>query len=213
MLKFLPYTCKILVALTVLGATFCTESAMADIEEPGFTLVSKEGDFELRDYAPIVAAEVTAQGDRDGAASSGFRTLAGYIFGGNAGSAKIAMTAPVTQSKGDMIAMTAPVTQSGGGGAWVIRFMMPKSYTIKTLPTPNDPRIRFVEIPARRVAVLSFSGLWNDGNLNAHREELFALLKSKGLKSHGEPNFAFYDPPWKPFFWRRNEIMWDVAKP
>ena len=204
------YIVGLFVALALVGATLPMRTAMAKTEEPEFTLISKDDAFELRDYAPMVAAEVSVNGDRDSAVGEGFRILAGYIFGGNAGSTKIEMTAPVTQSKGEKITMTAPVTQTGGDGVWAIRFMMPKGYTLKTLPKPNDVRIRFVEIPARRVAVLRFSGLWNDGNLSSHREELAALLKIKHLKPQGEPSFAFYDPPWQPFFWRRNEIMWDV---
>jgi hypothetical protein len=206
------YLQSFIVALALAGATLNTGTAMANTEEPEFTLVLKEEAFELRDYAPMIAAEVSVDGDRDSAVSAGFRILAGYIFGGNAGSAKIDMTAPVTQSKGETIAMTAPVTQTGAAGVWAIRFMMPKAYTIASLPKPNDARIRFVEIPGRRVAVLRFSGLWSDSNLMSHREELAALLKAKKLKPQGEPSFAFYDPPWQPFFWRRNEIMWEVSR-
>jgi hypothetical protein len=199
-------------ALSLLSASLLSERAMAKTEEPEYTLVQQEGAFELRDYAPIIAAEVSVEGDRDQAVNQGFRILAGYIFGGNAGSTKIEMTAPVTQAKGETIAMTAPVTQSGSDGAWTIRFMMPKDYTLKTLPKPNDTRIRFVEIPARRVAVLRFSGFWSDGNLAEHRDELKALLVARHLKPRGEPSFAFYDPPWQPFFWRRNEILWDIER-
>ena len=65
------------------------------VEEPGFQIVNAEGDFELQDYPSLVVAEVTVGGDRRDASNEGFRLLAGYIFGGNAGSSKIAMTAPV----------------------------------------------------------------------------------------------------------------------
>ncbi len=201
-----------IIALALAGAMLPMRAAMAKTEEPEFTLISKDDSFELRNYAPLLAAEVSIEGDRDNAVSAGFRILAGYIFGGNAGSTKIDMTAPVTQSKGEKIAMTAPVTQTGSNGVWAIRFMMPKGYTLQTLPKPDDARIRFVEVPVRIVAVLRFSGLWNDSNLSSHRDELAALLKAKNLKPKGEPSFAFYDPPWQPFFWRRNEILWEVTR-
>ena len=68
-----------------------------------------------------------------------------------------------------------------------------------------------VKVPARRVAALRFSGLWTDSNFASHRDQLAAWLKSKGLKPVGEPTYAYYDPPWQPFFWRRNEILWDIA--
>lgn len=183
---------------------------MAQIEEPAFTLVEKSDNFELRDYAPFTVAEITIEGDRDSAVNAGFRALAGYIFGGNTSKQSIAMTAPVTQAPSEKIAMTAPVMQSAAGSGWVIRFAMPSSYRINTLPTPNDARITFRTIPARRVAVLKFSGLWSDKNLTKHREDLAELLQEKKLKPKGAANFAFYDPPWIPFFWRRNEILQDI---
>jgi hypothetical protein len=186
------------------------------IEEPDFVVVTNEGDFEIRDYVPILAAEVLVGGERGEAVNAGFRILAGYIFGGNQGSAKIAMTAPVTQSPansvGEKIEMTAPVTQSAEGGNWRVRFMMPKSYTKATLPKPNDQRIAFVEIPARRVVVLKFSGMWTEANLADRKAELANFLVLKKFTPVGEPSFAFYDPPWKPFFWRRNEVMQDIKK-
>lgn len=183
---------------------------MAQIEEPQYKIIAKEGDFELRDYAPYIVAEVITEGERDSAVSAGFRILAGYIFGGNTSQSKIAMTAPVTQSKGETIEMTAPVTQTGSGSSWVIRFMMPQAYTMSSLPKPDDERIALKQIKSRRVAVLKFSGLWTEGNLNARREELAAMIKKKSLKPKGEANYAFYDPPWKPFFWRRNEVMQEI---
>ncbi|NBR11669.1 MAG: heme-binding protein [Alphaproteobacteria bacterium] len=150
---------------------------MAQIEEPQYKIIAKEGDFELRDYAPYIVAEVITEGERDSAVSAGFRILAGYIFGGNTSQSKIAMTAPVTMS---------------------------------SLPKPDDERIALKQIKSRRVAVLKFSGLWTEGNLNARREELAAMIKKKSLKPKGEATYAFYDPPWKPFFWRRNEVMQEI---
>ena len=186
---------------------------MAQIEEPSYKIVEKSGDFEVRNYAPYIVAEVEMEGDRDSAVNAGFRVLAGYIFGGNTKRTKIEMTAPVTQSKGEKIEMTAPVTQSPQGSKWIIRFMMPSGYRLETLPTPDDPRITFKLMPARSVAVLRFSGFWSDSNLEGHRAKLLALLEAKSLKPKGASTYAFYDPPWKPFFWRRNEILQEISKP
>ena len=212
MLLFLTRFRLVFAGFGLFSGLALSEVALAQIEEPAFKLVAKDGAFEVRDYAPMIVAEVAVEGERDSAVNSGFRILAGYIFGANTAQSKIAMTAPVTQSTGETIAMTAPVTQTSAGNSWLIRFSMPASFTLETLPKPNDERILIKKLPGRQVAVLGFSGLWTEGNLTQHREELAGILKQKGLKPKGSATFAFYDPPWKPFFWRRNEILQEIEK-
>lgn len=183
------------------------------VEEPKFHLVAADGAFELRDYPATIVAEVTVGGSRDDASSAGFRLLAGYIFGGNKGRAKIAMTAPVSQQavSGEKIAMTAPVGISGGDGRWVVRFTMPSAYRLEDMPQPDDARVALHEVPARRVAVLKFSGLAREAAIAEHTQKLVDILRAKGLASAGPPELARYDPPWTLWFLRRNEIIIPVA--
>jgi hypothetical protein len=186
-------------------------SAMA-IESPRYEVVQRYADFELRDYAPYLVAETQVEGSREDGGTEGFRLIAGYIFGGNRGSRKIAMTAPVTQQEGTRIAMTAPVSQQGEGGRWTVQFMMPSSWTRETLPEPNDPRVRIAERPARRLAVLRYSGTWSEANYAKHRRSLESALAREGLRALGAPEWARYDPPWKPWFLRTNEVQVEVEK-
>ncbi len=182
-------------------------------EEPPFTLVRSDGDFSLRDYPGLVSAEVTVTGDRKAAASKGFRLLAGYIFGGNTRKQSIAMTAPVTQqASSEKIAMTAPVLQSGGDGAWVIRFIMPRGATLETLPTPNNPQVHLRTLPAERVAVVRFSGLARQDDVEERTRALTGFIKAQQLQPIGPPTLAQYDPPWTLWFMRRNEVMIPVAR-
>lgn len=183
------------------------------VEEPKYSLVTKDGAFEVRDYPGLVVAEVKVGGDRRSASSAGFRLLAGYIFGGNAGKKSIAMTAPVTQAapKGSKIAMTAPVSLSGEPGEWMVQFTMPSEYTMDDLPVPNDQRVKLKPVPPVRMAVLTFSGLTGD-TVVAHRtNDLLAQLRERKLTPTGSPTLARYDPPWTPWFMRRNEVMIPIA--
>ena len=182
------------------------------IEQPKFQTESKDGRFELRRYAPYVVAEVEVSGDQGQAVQAGFRKLAGYIFGGNQGRAKIAMTAPVAQApKGEKIAMTAPVAQAPTAqGRWVVQFMMPSERRLEDLPKPNDPDVRFRPVGPRRMAVVNFSGVARGGNYAEHARELQRWITSRGLHSRGEPVLAQYDPPWTPWFMRRNEVQIEV---
>ena len=178
-------------------------------EEPDYELIEKLGTIEIREYAPYLVAETTVNGDAESAGNEGFRILAGYIFGDNQGEKKIAMTAPVNQERdtGSKIAMTAPVTQERAGGQFKIRFMMPSEYTMETLPKPNDTRITIRQVPASKFAAIRYSGTWSQKNYDKHWSELQGALADNGYRPTGEPTWARYDPPFMPWFLRRNEIL------
>jgi len=181
-------------------------------EQPKFTLIEQDGAFELRDYAPNIVAEVSVRGDQDQASRLGFRLLAGYIFGGNQGRQKIAMTAPVTKiAKGETIAMTAPVTMVAGAQDWLVRFTMPGQYTLADLPIPNDPAVTLHAMPAQRCAVRRFSGTAGADQVAEETRKLMTTVAAKGLRATGPNSIARYDPPWTLWFLRRNEVMVPVA--
>jgi len=189
--------------------------AMA-VEEAPYSVLFQDGKFEVREYPPLLAAEVVVPGDQDQAASAGFRLLAGFIFGGNHAQQRIAMTAPVEQSRaeGQKIAMTAPVIQSEGKpGAWVVRFIMPAGYTLDTLPAPDDPRVNLIALPAARYAVVRFSGLSFAGDVAKQTQDLREFVESRHLQPSGPPALARFNPPWTLWFLRRNEVMLPVREP
>lgn len=182
------------------------------VEEPAYSLQLSDGDFQLRTYAPTIVAETTVQGDALETRFDGFGPLADYIFAKGREGEKIAMTAPVTQTPREKIAMTAPVTQQEtAGGAWTIAFTMPAGYSMATLPKPASPSVKLVEHPARTMAVLSFSGVATDRDMESARRALMQKVTAASLAPKGDAVFAFYDPPWTPSFFRRNEVMIEVA--
>ena len=182
-------------------------------EIPAYRVTFKEGNIEIRDYPAIVAAEVTLSGDRNTAVRNGFRLLASYIFGDNDGGRTIAMTAPVVQraQNGTKIAMTAPVMQTRKGEDWTIQFIMPSSWSLNTLPKPGNAQVHLRPHPPGRVAALRFSGLAREPDIRQQTEDLKSFLRFNGLTAIGEPALARYDPPWQPWFMRRNEILVDLA--
>ncbi len=201
----------ILAGVLVLGATLAGP-IMSNVEQPKYKVISADKNIEIRDYPPMIVAEADVAGERDKAISQGFRTIADYIFGNNLSSKKVAMTAPVTQQASEKIAMTAPVTQQGDGKTWQVRFIMPASYTMDTLPKPKNPSIKLKEIEGKRLAVIHFSGMAGQDSLKRHTEELSAYLRAKNLSSLSEPTYAFYNPPWTLPFLRRNEVMIELAR-
>ncbi|HEX5377981.1 MAG TPA: heme-binding protein [Phenylobacterium sp.] len=202
-------------AVTVLSGLGQLVGVRAGTEQPRYTVVEQVGAVEIRHYGPRLAAEATVAGDAEAARNAGFRKVAGYIFGGNTAKASIAMTAPVAQSGGgrsQTIAMTAPVVQTADGGAWRVQFIMPARYTRDTLPTPSDPDVRIVELPAQDYAVLRFSGSRSGPAVAKRTEALAEALAGQSWKATGAPVAWFYDPPWTPPFLRRNEVATPVAR-
>ena len=190
---------------------------MSKIEEPKYEVVSDYGDFELRRYDPSIVAETSVTGEFSTSANVGFRRLANYIFGGNKSQAKIAMTAPVTttgdQPTSEKISMTAPVAQvATGSDQWLITFTMPSKYTMDTLPEPLDPMVRLRAVPGSTFAVIRFSG-FNSASLV---EEKTAALRSYAAREQisltDHVLYARYNPPWTPWFLRRNEILYELAQ-
>jgi len=196
------------VLLATLAVLFAVSGCAMAVETPSYQVEAKAGQIEVRAYAPLLAAEVRVRGERRAAINRGFRTLADYIFGNNTAAAKVAMTAPVTQSASEKIEMTAPVTQSQAGeGAWAVRFILPAEYTLQTVPRPNDPAVALIEEPARRFAAIRFSGGASESALAAKENALRDYLAANQLVATGPAVYAFYDPPWTPPFLRRNEIL------
>ena len=210
MIKFKLPVPALLMAFT---AALAGASPARAVEEPAFRLEAQDGPFEIRDYPGLIVAEVTVEGDQNTAANRGFRLLAGYIFGANHGRRDIAMTAPVSQTpvKAESIAMTAPVSQTRMGQAWTVRFTMPSSWRLDTLPQPNDPRVRLHAVPPARMAVLRFSGRVNPAMAETRTQELLAQVQTRRLRAVGPVSLAQYDPPWTLGFARRNEVMVEIA--
>jgi hypothetical protein len=191
------------------GFLLLASGAAMAIDEPRYTVVRTEPAFEVRRYEPYLVAETLVAGSADEAGSQGFRVLAGYIFGKNTGAREIAMTAPVAQTPAT-IAMTAPVAQSPGAGGHVVQFAMPPEWTLDTLPEPTNPAVSLRALPARTVAVIRYSGTWSQERYAQHLAKLQDALMRTGLRWNGEPVWARYDPPWKPWFLRRNEIWLEL---
>jgi hypothetical protein len=200
------------VRYAILAAAFAAAPAAHAIEEPGHTVLEKSGRFELRAYDPMIVATVEIDSSRRNAANEGFRPLADYIFGSNREKAKIEMTTPVVQARSVKIDMTAPVVQAPSGeGRWSISFVMPRQWTMDTLPEPVNPDVRITEQPGQLMATVRFSGSASPATQTEKQAELEAWIAARGWRVTGEAQTAFYDPPWTLPPFRRNEILIPVA--
>lgn len=181
-------------------------------EQQAYEVVSKRDAYELREYPACVVAEVDVSGDFEQAGSLAFRPLLSYIQGANRSRESVAMTAPVVQQQA--LDMTAPVIQSPESATrHTVAFVLPRSVTIDTAPVPVDDRVHVREMPRSLTAVARYSGRWSQSSYERHVEALRAAIAADGLVVVGEPRFARFDPPFKPWFLRRNEVHIDVEEP
>lgn len=166
----------------------------AGTEEPRYDVEERIRGLEIRRYAPRIAAQTTVPGDEESARNTGFRRLAGYIFGANTSESKISMTAPVSQERRP-------------DSSWIIRFYMPSRWAMGALPTPENQNVELVEVPGETVAALRFTGDRGRAATASRAAELLRALENTSWLPIDEPAAWFYDPPWTIPFLRRNEVV------
>ncbi len=182
-------------------------------EEQPFEVVRRLDDFELRRYPAHVVAEVSSRLPFDQAGSAAFRSLFGYITGQNRSRTSVAMTAPVVQSgAAEKVAMTAPVIQHGTDeGGYTVAFVLPATMTEQTAPEPTNPDVVIRTVPPSLAAATRYSGRSSRASYERHLESLGEAIRAEGLEPVGAPRLARFDPPFKPWFLRHNEVVIDVA--
>lgn len=203
---------RILAVIFVSLLAVITSRSVMAIEIPEYRVIEQEGAYELREYSPYLIAETEVESGFMNAGNVAFGRLFRYISGANTSQTEIAMTAPVEQAsdaRGQKIAMTAPVEQANVGGVYRVGFIVPRKFTLGTVPKPTDSRISIREVPARTVAVWRYSGRWTEENFREHERDLRALLARKGLRATAGDSaiIARYDAPFMPWFMRRNEVL------
>jgi hypothetical protein len=164
-------------------------SLMASYESPDYKTISSDGSFEIRDYPSLTLASTPMQKrGEDGS----FMKLFRFIEGRNDRSEKISMTTPVLMT---------------GAQSGTMSFVVPKAVAEKGAPAPSNPDVTIQMVPAARYATYRFSGSGNSSASEAAAKKLLAWADSKKLSVSGTPLFAYYNPPWTPWFMRRNEVL------
>ena len=181
---------------------FYTNISMA-LEEPSYSIVKSNENYEIRKYKDRLAVEVEFKSE-----DSGFQYLFNYISGENTTSEKVSMTVPVTQSA--KIDMTAPVTQSNKDGKMLMQFFLPSKFTIDTAPTPTNKRVKLVIIEGGYYAIKRYSGRTSDTNYKKHLVKLKENLTSDNIETLDDGIKAIFDGPFTLPIMRRNEVMMKI---
>ena len=170
--------------------------SMSKIEKYKYTVLKEFDDFEVRQYEAAMFSSVKMNAKTyEETSSSGFRVLAGYIFGGNEKNEKIAMTSPVVMEMGDTTKMS---------------FMVPSNLKENELPKPNNGRIYFEKQAPKVMAAIRFGGWANDDRIEKYKQKLSLELEKQGLKHIGKFNYLGYNPPYA-LIARRNEVVVELV--
>ena len=163
---------------------------------PKYRVIKKLGEVEIREYPSLILAQTSLKKpDYDEEGSNGFRTVAGYIFGGNQSQQKIAMTSPVIMNMSDTDASMS--------------FVMPSQYQMSDLPTPNSNAVSLVKQDTMTLAVLRFGGFSSDEKIAKHAQLLTQVLKENNIRTKGSLLYMGYNAPWDVIN-RRNEVAFQI---
>ena len=178
--------------------------AWANYEQPNFEVVLEEGRLAIRDYPSVMVIETRVSASRSDAAGYAFRRLFKYISGENEAGLKIPMTAPVAQTMANGRVKSSDY--------WAVRFFLPNNLSEEDIPRPLESKVLVAKLKAQRYATVSFKGTQTDKKIKENMVKLESFLISQGYEVSGSPVYAFYDPPFIPWFLRDNEILLPVKK-
>jgi DNA gyrase inhibitor GyrI len=166
-------------------------------EQPDYTVIKKDNEFEIRQYTNFLTATVETEGERDEAIGKGFRILFKYISGENNNKESISMTVPVMQ-------------KSTGNNKWNVSFVVPKKFNLQNVPQPDNQSVKIINNPNLKVIVITFSGVFSNENIKENEAKIRNYIKEKGLKIEEPVIYAGYNAPWTLWFLKRNEILFKL---
>ncbi len=197
-MKILPSSVKSL-------ALFATISLFPFAEAPAYEtaeyeVIREDGDFQIRQYAPMTVAEVKVAASANDKQDQAFQKLFRYISGNNDADQKIAMTTPVF------------MPGTADGKAQRMQFVLPKEVAAKNPPAPSSGDVRLLKRKGGTYISVRFSGRPGAKERAQKLDALQAWARQQGIKTEGDAIYAGYNAPWTPGVMRRNEVLLKVSK-
>jgi len=186
----------VVVALIFIVSQIYLSMSTKETPHQPYKVIRTEKEFEIRFYPSVTMATISSSAKtyRE-LGNSGFRKLAGYIFGGNSNQQQIAMTTPVHMDINDT--------------ASSMSFVMPDGYHKDNLPQPNNAEVKLENTTDEYVAAIQFGGFASDKKIKANIEKLERALQTSKISYYGRFRFLGYNPPFQ-LFGRKNEIIVSV---
>jgi hypothetical protein len=168
----------------------------AKTETQKYEILYTKDNFEIRFYPQAILATVEMDGSFENSRNSGFRVLAGYIFGGN--------------QENSQIAMTSPVRMSGDEKQNTMSFVLPSEMEFDKLPVPNDKKVKLHQSKPMYTASVRFGGFASTAEISKHKEKLAEVLKELNLQHSNQFEYLGYNAPYE-MVNRRNEVQVELV--
>jgi len=188
-------TVLILLVITITGI-FVISNASAKTETQKYEVLYAKDNFEIRYYPEAILASVQMGGNYDDSRNSGFSVLAGYIFGGNSESTKIAMTSPVRMST--------------ASNSTTMSFVLPSEMEFEKLPAPNDNKVILHQSKPMYTASVRFGGYANEAEISKYKAKLIEIIEQLNLQHSSQFEFLGYNAPYD-MINRRNEVQVELT--
>ncbi len=177
-------------------AIFVSMAMSESYKEPNYSLISKKGRIETRQYESYVIAKTSNSKGSSELNSNMFRVLAGYIFGGN--------------SKQESIPMTTPVITKESSSSYDMIFFMLDASTESDLPIPNSSNVSIEQINMGKIISIRF-GMWaTDERVDKYKKRLGRHIEENNISVKSPLMIAQYNSPWTMPPFRRNELMYEI---
>jgi hypothetical protein len=184
---------KIIIILSIIILSVVIfKTIQAKTETQKYETVYKKGKFEIRFYPEAILASVPMDGTYDNSKNSGFRILAGYIFGGNKEEQKIAMTSPVRVTDGKEVNKMS--------------FVLPSKMEFDNLPEPVSNKIILHQSKPVYTASIQYGGYTNNEEIAKKKTELVQILNELGVDFKEDFEYLGYNPPYQ-MINRKNEVL------
>ena len=162
---------------------------MSKYETLDYEVVIKENEYEIRKYLNFYIVEYENANDPD--INNGFRSLFNYISSDN--------------KENEKISMTTPVIQEVAKESKKMAFVVPGKFG-ENAPEPNNQNIKVKKFDEGLFGAIQYSGFSNKSKELEMTKKLEEWILEKGYEKQSNYMLAFYNAPFIPPMFRRNEI-------
>ena len=175
---------------------FLSIASTETLKNPEYSLIEKHGKIEIREYSEYVVAKTSINQGNMEVNNNMFRTLAGYIFGGNNENQSIPMTAPV-------------ITKRDESNYDMIFFMLDADKP-EDLPLPNNKNVSLEIMEIGKTISITF-GMWaTEKRVDYYKKKLDQYIKEHNIEVQSSLMVAQYNSPWTIPPFRKNELIYQI---